>query len=346
MPRKKSEVITGLASEDKLLVQKSLPLFALWRSDLTLPEFKILDTYLSRIDSRKPEKRTVLFGRGELEHILGVVKINHSDLKERLKHLMCTVEIPDPGFKKGFRLVNLFEEAVAEQDGDGLWQVKLECSQKAMKYFFNVENLGYLRYKLRAITTITSRYSYILFTYIEHNRFRKSWEIELEELKHMLSCDQVETYRAFKEFHKQVLKRAHEELTEKTECRYTYEPIKKGRKVTAIRFTVETLADRIEAYDPNQITIDQWQRSSELWSEPLKEFGFSMEELDEIRAILCTVPPSKLPEDPVTGGNREIQWYHYVDQKAKEIRRRNSQKEIKSPFGYLKKMMQKDALEG
>ena len=66
------------------------------------------------------------------------------------------IEIPDESMKKGFRIVTLFEEAVAEQDDYGLWQVKLECTQKAMKYFFNIENLGYLRYKLRCITSLTS----------------------------------------------------------------------------------------------------------------------------------------------------------------------------------------------
>ena len=84
--------------------------------------------------------------------------------------------------KKGFRLVTLFEEAEAEQDENGLWQVKLECTQKAMKFFFNVDNLGYLRYKLRCITSLTSRYTYIMFVYLEANRFRKSWEVELAGL--------------------------------------------------------------------------------------------------------------------------------------------------------------------
>ena len=59
MARKKIEPIISLGNEDKLTVQKSLPLFSLWRSELTLAEFKILDTYLSRIDSHKPEKRAI-----------------------------------------------------------------------------------------------------------------------------------------------------------------------------------------------------------------------------------------------------------------------------------------------
>ena len=80
MPRKKKKIEpiigTGKDPENKLTVQKSRPLFSLWRSDMTLAEFKILDTYLSRIDSRKPEKRTVIFSKGELEQLLGVKRIN------------------------------------------------------------------------------------------------------------------------------------------------------------------------------------------------------------------------------------------------------------------------------
>lgn len=130
------EPITSLGNENRLTVQKSLPLFALWRSELTLSEFKILDIYLSRIDSHKPERRSVQFGKGELEKVLGVKKLNITDLKSRLKHLMgSVVEIPDASLKRGIRLVTLFEEATAEQDDDGQWQVSLECTQKAMRYF-------------------------------------------------------------------------------------------------------------------------------------------------------------------------------------------------------------------
>lgn len=263
MARKKVEPITNLGNGDKLTVQKSLPLFALWQSDLTLAEFKILDTYLSRIDSHKPDRRVVMFEKGELENLLGVQKINNKDLELRLKHLMGNVvKLEDKTSKKGFRLVSLFEEAVAEQDDNGLWQVKLECTQKAMKYFFNVENLGYLRYKLRSITSLTSRYTYIMFTYLEHNRFRKSWEVGLDELKKILDCDTEETYKEFKFFNVKILKKVQKELHEKTECRYAYEPIKKGRSVVAIRFTVETLPKMIiENIDPNQYTIDDWQNS-------------------------------------------------------------------------------------
>ena len=98
---------------------------------MTLSEFKILDTYLSRIDSHKPEKRAIILEKGEIENALGIQKINNQDLKLRLKHLMGNVvEVPDKDEKSGFQLVTLFEEAEAERDDDGLWNVKLNVLRK------------------------------------------------------------------------------------------------------------------------------------------------------------------------------------------------------------------------
>lgn len=351
MARKKIEPITSLGNEDKLTVQKSLPLFALWRSELTLAEFKILDTYLSRIDSHKPEKRAVMFEKGELEKILGVKRINNQDLETRFKHLMGNViEIPDESMKKGFRLVTLFEEAVAEQDDYGLWQVKLECTQKAMKYFFNIENLGYLRYKLRCITSLTSRYTYIMFIYLEANRFRKSWDVPLDELKQILDCDKKETYKAFKRFNDLILKKVQKEMYEKTECRYSYEPVKKGRSVVAVHFEVETLPKAsLEEVDENQMTLEQWQeeavKEKELWQTPLEDFNFTQEQYDELFSVLITIPDSKLPQSSACYGSVELMRYHYIDQKAKEIKRRDTQKPIRSKFSYLLKLMKQDAEE-
>ena len=350
MVRKKIETITSLGDENKLTVQKSLPLFSLWRSELTLAEFKILDIYLSRIDSRKPEKRVVTFEKGELENILGVKKINNLDLKERLKHLMGNVvEISDKTVKKGFKLITLFECADAEQDENGTWQVKLEATQRAMKYIFNIENLGYLRYKLRCITTISSRYTYIMFIYLEANRFRKSWSIELNELKKILNCDKEETYKEYKHFNNLLLKKAQSELSKKTECRYAYEPIKKGRSVVAIRFTVETLSKTIiEESEDNQMTIEEWvsQKDTPTWYSALLVDGsceFSKAQLEEIHQFLITVPISKMSPNAAIYGDLDLCRYHYIAQKYATLNTRDDKKPIRDRFAYFIKMLKKDA---
>lgn len=351
----KSEPIVGLpTNQDKLSVQKSRPLFALWSSEITLPEFKLLDTYLARIDSHRPDQRTVIFDRGELENLLGVTKISGSLLKKRLKHLMSqVVEIPDPEEKGGFRLLTLFEEAEAEPDENGIWQVKMECTAKAMKYIFNVENLGYFRYKLRSITSISSRYSYIMFIYLESNRSRGlSWDIALDDLKKLLRCDTIKTYAAYKEFNKQILKRVREELLEKTECRYTYTPIKRGRSVIALHFELEPLTPKLSDHS-DQVT---WQDIN-VQAEPTDIMEqvysnacgdgqdghgeFSLEEIRALMALIISLPDSKLPPDTDALGI-EFQREAYLRQKYKQMCAYAAKKPIKHRFAYLKKTIEKD----
>ena len=353
MPRKNPPVtVRGVTKdpEKKLTVQKSSPLYGLWRSDMTLAEFKILDAYLSRINSRDPEKRRVQFERGELERLLGVVKINTPELKTRLKHLMNPVQVDDPTKTKSFRYVTLFEEAEAEQDEKGIWRVSLTCTQAAKKYIFNIENMGYLRYKLRCVTALKSRYSYILFVYIEANRYRKTWTIGVDELKQLLSCENDPTYAQFKRFNDRLLKRCCKELTEKTECQFIYEPERTGRVVTDIRFTVETLSAEIfDDYDPNQIQMeeyltaentsvgeDQYEERLQLLSEMCGN-EFSKEEVAELLEDMLALP-FEFGDDIALADFLRRQYTKLKTQAARNERKGIS---IKNRFSYLKKIIKK-----
>ena len=354
MAKKRSNIepLTGVSldSETKLTVQKSLPLFALWRSVLTLAEFKILDVYLSRIDSRNPDRRVVRFEKGELEKILGVKKINISELKERLKHLGTMVEVDDPTKTKSFRLISLFEQAECEQNEYGQWQVDLECTRKAMKYIFNVENLGYLRYKLRSIVNIKSRYSYILFLYLEQNRFRKTWVIGVDNLKIILNCENDDFYSEFRYFNQRILKRCQKELCEKTECKFTYETIKKGRSVSFIKFTLDTLPS-IEASDPDQVMLENYYQDNdhiELLRSACCRSGtqipeFSRAEMEQIFEVLINVFDSKLPVVNIAPGNINIQRYHYLAERYAAMNRIDEKNPIKNRFSYFLKMIKTDA---
>ena len=98
---KKADELKGLPrKQEKMLVQKSNPLYSLWKSSLTLSEFKILDIYLSRIDSRHPEKRTVIFEKGELEQLLDVQKISKKVCKNIcwLDELLIAIYTADSQF--------------------------------------------------------------------------------------------------------------------------------------------------------------------------------------------------------------------------------------------------------
>lgn len=322
MPRKKTEDIFSLGLSDsldidKLLVQKSIPLLSLWQSKFTLQEFKILDAYLALIDSHKPNQRTVTFTKGKFEQLLEVDKINQKDLEERIRHLMShVVKVNDPTVRRGFTIITLFSSVNAEQDEKtGLWKIKLTCTAQAMKYIFNVENLGYLRYKLRCITSLQSRYAYLMFLYLEHNRYKKQWRISVEELQEMLGCADEPTYQEFKRFNDRLLKRVHAELIEKTDCKYSYKPIRIGRAVFYIEFTIDDLPETIE-------TID-----SDL--KALAPMHLTQPQLAEIKLLIKDIPDKD----------------SYLLLKFAELNRRNEVREIKNKFAYLRKMIKSNVEE-
>lgn len=332
----------GKSPETNLTVQKSIPLLSLWRSDMSLAEFKILDTYLSRINSHHPEKRTVIYTKGELEGLLGVSKINQKDLSMRLKGLARFVSVEKSDHK--IHEVALFEEAYGEMDETGLWKVRLTCTPSAMKYIFNIEKLGYLRYKLRCITSLKSRYSYVLFMYLEANRFRKTWEASVGELRKILNCDAEESYKTYKRFNDLILKKCYKELLDKTECRYTYEPVKKGRTVVAIRFTLETQPDFLpDEVDPDQITFDDLslqEKDSYQLLHDATSHEFTQDQIIEILQKLTAAPD--LPD--VKNLGQELTRYHWLAQLYAKLntaaaRAEQRGKPIRDRYKYFLKLL-------
>ncbi|MDE5978225.1 MAG: replication initiation protein, partial [Turicibacter sp.] len=103
---------------EKFVIQKSNPLLTLSETSITLPELKILDVYLSRINSQESEKRYVQLEKGELEKILGVTRILQKDLDERINNLFQVVTIEDDTKRNGFTKISLFEKVTYEQDSN------------------------------------------------------------------------------------------------------------------------------------------------------------------------------------------------------------------------------------
>lgn len=345
----------GIDPERQLIVQKSNPLYGLWRSELTLAEFKIIDAYLSRINSHDPSKRSVRFEKGEIERLLGVKKINLPELQTRLKHLGTMVPVDDTTRPKGFRLVSLFERADCEQDDNGVWQVVLTCTPSAMKYIFNIENIGYIKYKLRAITSLRSRYAYILFGYLEKNRhLHLSWEVSVDTLREILKADEP-LYQEYKYFNAQLLKPVQKELSEKANCHFTYAPVKKGRTVKEVRFTlfsnVNFLADEeipgqvkmsdVEDFpligDAKELDEERDDRCS-LFADACKN-EFSADEMAQILEILVTIPDWKLPPDNAAGGSIDLRRYHYLAERYAAMNRYKPKNRLK----YLLKVLKSDA---
>lgn len=336
---KNNEIIVGPGkNESNLTVIKSNPLFSLWKSDMSLPEFKILDTYLSRINPKDETKRTVMFTKGELEKLLGVTQIRKQDLSNRLNNLgrFVDVEGPDNEIHK----IALFEEVYGSMDDSGQWIVQLTCTPSAMKYIFNVENIGYLRYKLQSITSIGSRYTYIMFLYLEKNRYRKTWNVDIKTLRELLNCNE-ELYDEYKYFNQRILKKCHREITEKTACNYNYTPIKVGKRVAKIQFTLETLSDfkQLSEKEDKQLSLDfetYGQKYDDMFQEmnDMYQLELTPDQLGVIKREAILHAPLSLNKDD------EIRAYDYIVEKIMLMKSQNDPVEHK--FGWLKKAIIED----
>jgi hypothetical protein len=347
----KNEALQGTGrTQESALVQKARPLQSLAQSKLTLPELKILDAYLARINSREPERRTVRFEKGELEQYLGVTRILKPDLDKRLRHLFQAVELKE---QNAFKLISLFEEAEAEQDDSGLWQITLTCTPAARKYIFNIENLGYLQYRLRTVINLTSRYTYVMFLYLEKNRHWKTWTVTLEQLRCELNCD-AESYAAYKEFNDKILKRCQRELQEKTDVRYVYEPMRSGRKVSSIRFTMQTQSDLLQppeqvseldeqlifgrtlpdAYDEDEAMLEKYGSENLAFIAGACDYEFSREDMRVIYDLVIQIVPS--------GGTER---YDYLLRKYHVLKQYAAKNTIKHRSNYLIKLLRDDLQE-
>lgn len=340
-------------NSDNAEIQKARPLQSLSETDLTLSEFKILDAYLARINSHN-NKRTVRLEKGELEKALGISEIKQEDLEKRLRHLFQVIKVKDNRKRKGFKLINLFEEADAEQDEDGLWQITLTCTSSAREYMFNIDNIGYLRYRLKNVINLTSRYSYVLFLYLLDNRFRKSWRINLADLKALLNCT-ADTYNQYYRFNDLVLKKCHKELCEKTDICFDYKPIKRGRVVAEIEFTVNVIADLADTQQGDLLEgqlslLDVEEQLEELDEESisLKRYGsdlgyfigdvackneFTVEQVQVIKDLVIKIIPQ----------NDVMERCNYVISQMNIMNAYDKQKDpIKNRFNYLRKMLEKE----
>ena len=221
------------------LISKSRPLLEIRNSGYNMGEFRLLDTYLSRINPLDPSTARVVFTKEEYCSLLGVEsgKIRTKQLIKYTSHFLGNiVTLPRTDGKQGYIQKPLF--TLAEYDEEDQ-QIVLECNSdpQIFNMFFNIENIGYVKYILRNTLHLKSTYSFKLFMLIKSKQPATEFTVALDELKAALEAT-APRYEEFKYFNAAVLKKAHQEISDgdDIDMHFEYEVIRKGRTVTAIRF--------------------------------------------------------------------------------------------------------------
>ena len=224
--------------KDTNIIERSKQLLY-YENSFSLGSLKILDVYLSRIDARDSKKRTVIFTKDEFEKLLGICKVRPEQLIAYTEALNKTVNI-EKNTEKGFDCIALFSRCRCYKDTKtGQWYVELTSSPEAKKLFFNLTGVGYLRYQLKNVIHLTSKYSLQLYYYLLDKQFKSSWTVSLAELKSKVFQIKKNTiYDEYKYFAKKILNPSVTELNTKTNITVDYKPIRKGKCVAEIQFII------------------------------------------------------------------------------------------------------------
>ena len=83
---------------------------------------------------------------------------------------------------------------------------------------------------------LKNKYDFILFVYLEQNKFRKKWIVSIEELKKILGC--YNKYDTFKSFNRSVLQLSIKNVLKIKPFQYNF--IKNGKNITHIEFYLKT----------------------------------------------------------------------------------------------------------
>ncbi|RZR39133.1 replication initiation protein [Vibrio vulnificus] len=192
---------------------------------------KLVLCCLAKVDSRNEIPKEVTLTAIEFAELMGIEPKNaHRDLYRAANALFdAEITIKENGKLSRLRWV---QESVETSNGDGM--VTLVWSDKVLKYISVLQN-RFTGYKLRNISLLQSSHSIRIYELLM--RFKATGEraIQLADFKAALGISGK--YSTFKALNRDVLKKSVDELNMRTDLSVTYEPIKKGRKVTGLAFT-------------------------------------------------------------------------------------------------------------
>lgn len=202
--------------------------------NLSIEEQKIILTLASMVKPEDEEFKSYRFGIAEFINLVGIKNRNqYTEIPRITKELMKKVfEIQE---KNKIIQVAWLSSAIYEK---GSGYVELEFSPHLKPYMLKLNSM-FTQYKLGNILMMKSKYSPRFYEFLKCNEFKKQgFEIELNELKYLLKIE--DTYKRFYDFKKKVLLYSQKEINELTDITFSFQEIKKGRKIDKIKFYISS----------------------------------------------------------------------------------------------------------
>lgn len=217
---------------------------------------KIFELAVSYIDvENPPENHTVYLSKKSLFAFFNVSDNGkHSRFKEAVERMQkqAYFVIKQENEKQGVYFESIVPIPYVRWN-DYNDEVTIEFNHHIMPYLIDLKT-NFTQYAIADIMDLNSKHSVVLYKWLsmnynqydhykdENKRTKEQLEsyknptITMEDLRHM--TDTEKEYTRFFNFEARVLKVAQEEINEHTHFKVSYEKIKKGRSISAIKFFI------------------------------------------------------------------------------------------------------------
>jgi len=218
------------------LVEKSNILNTLRCPDMSLTELRFFCLYLSKLNAREPENRTIIIPIEEFEEMFET-KLNTTIFKQKIKRVLSqSAEIKTDGEVTEINLYSKFKWK--EEDCK---YVEVTCNYDVVPYLFELQK-NYTTYMIGNIAKLTSVSKIRLYEIAKQYEKMSSIKLPLEELQEMM-CSQVGTEFPF--FNRDTLKPAIKDINRYTDVEISYDKVLSCRKVVALNLHIKSKVKKV-----------------------------------------------------------------------------------------------------
>ena len=194
-----------------------------------LIEFRFFCLYLSKINARNPEKRTVKVKIEDFEELFGISFHSTSFTKQLRKIATRQMRVIEKG---KCIIINLYSKFAWSIENPK--ELEITCNYDIMPYLFELQK-SYTSYKILNIVKLNSVQKIRLYEIMKQYEKIGQVRFDIMDLQEML-CSKVQEFRFFR---RDILIPAIRDINQYTDIQVSYEKNLSCRKVVALTFTID-----------------------------------------------------------------------------------------------------------
>ena len=222
-------------------IAKKNPLIRQVRFNLTATEQKIVLYLISKIKPTDKELEPVTISIKDFLKLCGLDHTqgnNRETVKSTLKKLAdksCWIRLPD-GTETLFRWIEDPKIPLRKRE------IILQLKEILKPYLLELHEY-YTQYQLMYILPMQSQYAIRLYELLKSCQTMQKVQFTVEKLRELLYLDdkdkKIEKFKKYSDFKRYVIELSLSEINKYTDIIVDYKPIKNGKKITALIFTIQ-----------------------------------------------------------------------------------------------------------